>query len=355
MNNIVITGGAGFVGSSIAFWLRKNLPETGITCFDNLHRRGSELQIPRLFKAGIQFIHGDIRITSDLESLPPFDLLIECSAEPSVLAGVTSSPTYLIDTNLVGTLNCLEIIRQNNARLIFLSTSRVYPYESINSVEYQENSTRFTPRFMGEIRGISGLGISEDFPLSGARSLYGATKLSSELFIEEYAAGYGIPSIINRCGLISGPWQLGKVDQGIVMHWVRSHIQGLDLSYIGYGGEGKQVRDVLHITDLCRLIEIQVSQPDLFTDRIYNVGGGPDNSISLKELTTVCRNATGISVPIHSIQDTRPNDIIWYVTDNRRTSHACGWKPEISVQQTVEDITSWISDIGENLNVALAE
>ena len=355
MHNIVITGGAGFVGSSLAFWLKKKFPDIGITCFDNLHRRGSELNIPRLLEAGISFIHGDIRMKSDLEMLPPFDLLIECSAEPSVLAGITSSPSYLLETNMVGTLNCLEVIRQNNAGLIFLSTSRVYPIQTINSVLYTEESTRFSPLDPISVTGFSSFGISEDFPISGARSLYGATKLCSELFIEEYAAGFGIRSIINRCGMISGPWQMGKVDQGVVMHWVMSHIQGLELSYIGYGGEGKQVRDVLHITDLCRLIEMQILQPDLFVNRSYNVGGGPDNSVSLQELTRICQTVTDNQILIRSIPDTRPNDLIWYVTDNRRITSLCGWKPEITVQQTVTDIASWIMDTNVHLIRALAE
>lgn len=340
---IVITGGAGFVGSSLAIFLRQQYPDFQIFCFDNLRRRGSELNIPRLKEHGIFFLHGDIRSQSDLEEIPDFDLLIECSAEPSVLAGITSSPSYLVETNLIGTLNCLELVRKNQSSIIFLSTSRVYPIKRINEVQYGESESRFYPVISEKCVGISDQGISESFPLEGIRSLYGSTKLSSELFIQEYGDSYRISSIINRCGLISGPWQMGKVDQGVIMHWVLSHILNRPLQYIGYGGEGKQVRDVLHISDLCRLIQIQIEQFDLFAGGIYNAGGGLSASISLKELTDICQRVTGRKVPIEKISQNRPNDLIWYITDNNQLTNMCNWRPEKTVEQTVSDIADWIN------------
>lgn len=343
MRKIVITGGAGFVGSSLALFLAEQSNKFSITCFDNLHRRGSELNIPRLKKAGVRFIHGDIRIQGDLDELPLFDILIECSAEPSVLAGITSSPSYLLETNLLGTLNCIEQVRKNKASIIFLSTSRVYPIEPINANHFSEDETRFFPE--GDFTpGFSHEGITEHFPLSGVRSLYGTTKLCSELCIEEYAASYGISAVINRCGLISGPWQMGKVDQGVIMHWVISHLEQKSLSYIGYGGEGKQVRDVLHIHDLCRLIHLQIQEIDRFKGTCFNVGGGLAQSTSLLELTRMCQEITGNIIPIQKIPETRQNDLIWYVTDNAKITQFCGWKPEKTVYDTVQDISAWILD-----------
>jgi CDP-paratose 2-epimerase len=341
-NKIVITGGAGFVGSSLAIHLKLQYPDCHIVCFDNLRRRGSELNLPRLKEHGIFFLHGDIRCKSDLDDIPYFDLLIECSAEPSVLAGVTSSPSYLLETNLLGTLNCLEIVRKNHSSIIFLSTSRVYPIKLINEVQYAESASRFTPVISEKCVGISDQGISESFPLGGVRSLYGSTKLSSELFIQEYADSYNISAIINRCGLISGPWQMGKIDQGVVMHWVLSHILEKPLQYIGYGGEGKQVRDVLHITDLCRLIQKQIEQFDLFTGGIYNAGGGLNASMSLMELTEICQRVTGKTVQIEKVLQNRPNDLIWYITDNNQITNRCNWRPQKTVEQTVSDIADWI-------------
>lgn len=348
-SHILITGGAGFVGSSLALHIRKVFPAIAITCFDSLHRRGSELNIPRLRAEKIRFIHGDIRIKEDLEDLPLFDLMIECSAEPSVLAGITSSPEYLLNTNLVGTLRCLESVRKNMADLIFLSTSRVYPMESINNQIYHEEDTRFTPSDFSKFRGITKMGISELFPLDGIRSLYGATKLCSELFIQEYAAAFGISAIINRCGLISGPWQMGKVDQGVIMHWILSHLLKRPLQYLGYDGNGKQVRDVLHIADLCRLIEIQIKNPNIFKGRVFNAGGGLNASISLCELTTICQKVTGNIIPIGHILDDRPNDLIWYITDNTLLTQTCGWQPEYLVEQTVQDIAVWITSHRQDL------
>ncbi len=214
--NILVAGGAGFVGSNLALRFKNEYPEINVIVFDNLKRRGSELNLPRLKEKGITFIHGDIRNKEDFNDIT-FDLLIECSAEPSVLAGLNGSPEYVLNTNLVGTLNCLELARINNAAIVFLSTSRVYPYYPINNANYDEKETRFELSAEQKIRGISKKGISERLSLEGPRSIYGATKLASELFITEYIETYKIKGVINRFGCIAGPWQMGKVDQGVVV------------------------------------------------------------------------------------------------------------------------------------------
>jgi CDP-paratose 2-epimerase len=339
---ILITGGAGFVGSNLALFLKKNLHGSTVTCFDNLKRRGSELNLARLKEAGIQFIHGDVRNPEDFEAIPPFDLMIECSAEPSVLAGIDSSPSYVLNTNIMGTINCLEAVRKNRASLIFLSTSRVYPFKAINALAYREDATRFSLAGNNETTGVTQEGITDDFSLQGPRSLYGATKLCSEYLITEYIESYGIRAMINRCGLISGPWQMGKVDQGVVMLWVACHVFKKELSYIGYNGTGKQVRDVLHIDDLCDLILLQINRFDEFNGEIFNAGGGLKNSISLQEMTALCQEITGVTIPLGSDTRTRPNDLIWYVTDNSRVSGSFGWKPRRTVRDTIADTHQWL-------------
>src|SRR5574337_1636395 len=123
------------------------------------------------------------------------------------MAGITSSPDYLIDTNLLGSINCLEVAREQNAAFLFLSTSRVYPIEYINSLNYEETRTRFVLTNEQKIPGATAKGIAENFPLDKPRSLYGAAKLAAELLIQEYADTYKMPSIINRFGVITGPWQ----------------------------------------------------------------------------------------------------------------------------------------------------
>ena len=199
MNKIIlVTGGAGFVGSNLSIKLKADYPSSRVIALDNLKRRGSELNIPRLRSNNVEFIHGDIRNKEDIEQIGQFDLMIECSAEPSVLAGYNESPAYLINTNLVGTINCLEAIRKNKADIIFLSTSRVYPVDALNQLPYDERETRFDLTKKSKTTGVSVEGISESFTLNGPRSLYGATKLASEILLTEYVDMYGIHGIINR-------------------------------------------------------------------------------------------------------------------------------------------------------------
>ncbi|MCK4821242.1 NAD-dependent epimerase/dehydratase family protein, partial [bacterium] len=143
MKTILVTERAGFVGSHMALNFKRDQIDTRVVVLDNLKRRGSELNIPRLKEGGVEFIHGDIRSKEDLESIGPVDILIECSAECSVLAGYNSSPEYVINTNLFGVINCLEIARKYQADFVFLSTSRVYPIKTINTLEYWEGETRF--------------------------------------------------------------------------------------------------------------------------------------------------------------------------------------------------------------------
>ena len=231
---VLVTGGAGFVGANLGISLAERHPEWELVAYDNLYRRGSELNLPRLEQAGISFVKGDVRSLEELLAIEPVDALIECSAEPSVLAGANGETAYIVQTNLLGAYNCLELARRDGAQLIFLSTSRVYPMGPQSELAYTEGPTRFELSEGQEIPGVSTAGISEDFPLEGARSLYGATKLAAELLIEEYAEGFGLRTVIDRCGVITGPWQMGKVDQGVFAFWLFHHHFGLPLSYIGY-------------------------------------------------------------------------------------------------------------------------
>lgn len=343
MKRILITGGAGFAGSNLAIRLKEIYSNSHIICFDNLKRRGSELSLTRLKKGGIEFVHGDVRVKDDLLEVGAVDLVFDCSAEPSVLAGVGGSPSYVIDTNFTGTINCLELARIHNAELLFLSTSRVYPVEAINKLKYREAETRFE-MLPQVVVGASEHGIAEDFPLEGARSLYGASKLASELFIQEYIDTYGVKAIINRCGVLTGPWQMGKVDQGVTVLWVAKHIFNKELSYIGYGGTGKQVRDILHIDDLFDLISVQLKNFDSYSGKTFNVGGGQETSISLQELTAICQKATGNKIKISQIAENRPNDLISYITDNRRVSQATGWSPKRTPSMIIDEIAQWIRD-----------
>jgi len=344
-NCILVTGGAGFVGSNLALRMRKRYPDAQIVVADNLKRRGSEFNLPRLAASGIAFVHADVRNAEDL-ALPgyEFDLLLECSAEPSVLAGFDAGPTYLINTNLAGTVNCLEVARRTGADVVFFSTSRVYPISVIESIRVVEEQSRFDIAADQHITGVSAAGIAESFPLDGARSLYGTTKLCSELIIEEYADMYGLRYVIDRCGVITGPWQMGKADQGVFALWMGKHYFRRPLKYIGYGGTGKQVRDLISIDDLGTLVERQLDDLANLPHRLYNVGGGLDSSLSLLETTRLCEEITGNSVEIEAIPENRPLDVKIYVTDNRRVNGDTGWSPVKTPKDTLSDIFEWIHD-----------
>ena len=353
MTRLLITGGAGFVGSNLAVSLAARHPEWEIVVLDNLYRRGSELNLPRLEEAGVEFVRGDVREPEDLVRVPRVDALIECSAEPSVMSGVDGDTGYLVHTNLTGAYNCLELARRDGAFVVFLSTSRVYPVEPQVDLRLEEAETRFEIAGVQDVPGVSPAGIAEDFPLEGARTLYGATKLAAELLIEEYRAGLEVPAVIDRCGVIAGPWQMGKVDQGVFTHWMLAHHFGNPLSYIGFGGKGKQVRDLLHVEDLVDLVERQLLAPGEWDGRTVNVGGGRECSLSLLETTAICRELTGNEVPIEPVEQTRAGDVPIYLSDCAKIFGLDEWRPQRSAKQVLADIHEWIAADEQRIAQAL--
>lgn len=352
-HRLLITGGAGFVGSNLAVSLSTRHPDWEIVALDNLYRRGSALNLPRLADAGVEFVEGDVRRPEDLAALPPISAMVECSAEPSVMSGVDGDTGYLVHTNLTGAYNCLELARRDGAFVVFLSTSRVYPVAPQVELRLEEAPTRFEIAAEQDVPGVSPAGISEAFPLDGARTLYGATKLAAELLIEEYRAGLGVPAVIDRCGVIAGPWQMGKVDQGVFTHWMLAHHFGNPLDYIGFGGAGKQVRDLLHVEDLVDLVERQLLDPGAWDGRTVNVGGGRECSLSLLETTEICRRLTGNEVPIGAVEETRPGDVPVYLSDCAKLFGLDEWRPRRSAEQVLADIHEWIAADEERIAEAL--
>jgi CDP-paratose 2-epimerase len=342
-HRVLVTGGAGFVGASLALALAHRHPDWEIVALDNLKRRGSELNLPRLRAAGVRYVHGDVREPGDLDALPPCQAIVECSAEPSALAGRDGDTSYVVDANLNGARNCLELARRDGAQLVFLSTSRVYPYLLLDSAAFREDASRFELAPDQQLRGMSPAGVSEDFPLDGPRTLYGATKLAAELLVAEYRAAFGLQTVIDRCGVLAGPWQMGKVDQGVFTHWVLSHYFERDLRYIGYGGHGKQVRDLLHVSDLVELVEDQLRRPDHWDGVTANVGGGREVSLSLLETTAICRELTGHSVDVGSADQDRPGDVRIYLSDCARLAGHTDWQPRRGPREVLEDIFTWVN------------
>jgi CDP-paratose 2-epimerase len=340
---VLVTGGAGFVGANLCVRLAERHADWRIVALDSLHRRGSELNLPRLREAGVEFVRGDVRNRAALDAVGPVTALVECSAEPSALAGVDGDTDFLVQTNLFGAHNCLEVCRRHGARMVFLSTSRVYPVATQRRLAYEEADTRFELLAEQPFVGASFAGIAEQFPLDGARTLYGATKLSAELLIQEYAVAFGLSAVIDRFGVIAGPWQMGKVDQGVFTHWVVSHYANRELSYIGFGGAGKQVRDLVHVDDAVDLIDEQLREPEPWAGATVNVGGGREGSLSLTETTAICCELTGNRPPIHPVAETRPGDVPVYLSDCARLSSMTDWRPRRTPEQTLADIFEWVS------------
>jgi CDP-paratose 2-epimerase len=349
---VLVTGGAGFVGGNLVVSLAGRHPDWELVALDNLMRRGSELNLPRLRKAGVEFVHGDVREPADLRAAGAFDAMVECSAEPSVLAGFGDA-SYSVQTNLIGAFNCLERARSEDAFLVFLSTSRVYPVAPQLELELKESETRFELAAEQPVAGAGPKGISEDFPMAGPRTLYGATKLSAEHLIEEYADAFGLRAVTNRCGVIAGPWQMGKVDQGVFSWWLLSHQFGRPLSYIGYGGSGKQVRDLLHVEDLVDLVDLQLCEQESWSGVTANVGGGRECSLSLLETTAICRELTGREVEIGIVSENRPGDVPVYLSDCSQLHSLTSWRPRRGPRDVLADLLAWSTRNEDELRAAL--
>lgn len=337
--NVLITGLAGFLGSRVARFLVAAQPSVHIWGIDNLSRRGSETNIGLLEKIGCQLRHGDLRCPSDLDELPAMDWVIDCAANPSVLAGLESGTSSLVGHNLIGTLNLLEKCRRDRSGLVLISSSRVYSIDALNQVRLEIAGDRFVAAVdQPDLPGLSGEGIAENFSTAAPISLYGGTKLACEVMALEYGHAFNLPIWINRCGIIAGAGQFGRADQGIFSFWIHSHFARQPLKFIGYGGTGHQVRDCLHPDDLARLVLLQMgANSDAPRAKICNVSGRLSNSMSLRELNTWCNDQFGYR-PVASDPATRPFDVPWLILDSRLACRQWNWAPEVSIGSILDEI-----------------
>lgn len=337
---ILITGICGFAGSSLArFWL-ENDPRVTIVGVDNFARPGSEINRGRLRELGIRLFHGDVRMPSDLEALPPVDWVIDAAANPSVLAGIDgrTSSRQLVEHNLLGTLNVLEYCRCHGAGLILLSSSRVYSIAGLSSLPVEVVGDAYRLITASSIQpGLSRAGVSEQFSTAAPLSLYGASKLASETMALEYGETFGFPVRINRCGILAGAGQFGRVDQGLFSYWINSWLHRRPLAYIGFEGAGHQVRDCLHPRDLAALLIKQTASGADVAERICNLGGGLANSMSLAGLSDWCAHRFG-GHEVGSISGERRFDVPWLVMDSSRAADLWGWRPEMKIHEILEEI-----------------
>ena len=294
---ILLTGACGFVGSTLARELPKHLQGIEIWGLDNFLREGSRSNLQSLLAQGIKVAEGDIRRPADLAKIPKVDWVIDCAAEPSVLAGTGTGMTSfdLLDHNLIGTIRMLEFCKQHGAGFILMSTSRVYSIPPLSSLPVKSTQGAYLPTSFLPEMGLSEDGIAERFPATPPSSLYGTSKRCSELLALEYADAFGFPVWINRCGVLAGKGQFGKADQGIFSFWIRSWRERKPLKYIGFDGQGSQVRDCLHPLDLIPVLlaQLEGKKPkdpgDGLDLRISNFGGGRANSCSLRQFKRLVR------------------------------------------------------------------
>ena len=340
---ILITGVCGFTGRRLAHVLPQFFENIEIYGIDNLLRPGSEFNRASAVAAGVSFFHGDLRLRSDLDALPGCDWVIDAAANPSVLAGVDgrSSARQLAEHNLAGTLHLLEYCREHGAGIVLLSTNRVYSIRDLATLPVRDCGSRFALDDTQPLpSGVSARGVTESFPVRQPVSLYGATKLASEIMAIEYGATFGFPVWVNRCGVLAGAGQLGTAEQGIFSYWLHAHAARRNLSYIGFGGRGLQVRDALHPDDLALLIARQMRRNPP-SDAIYNVGGGPANAMSLAQLTAWCDDRFGTHAPRPAERE-RPFDVPWLVMDSSRARAEFGWEPARALPSILEEIAAHV-------------
>lgn len=327
--NILITGGLGFIGTNLANYLI--LKKHNIICIDNLLRKENKRNLNYLNKKCNVYI----KSTSFIKNLKNIDLIIHLASDPSVMSGVTYK-SNLVKSNIQTTLDCLELCKLNKIPIIFFSSSRIYPINTINKFKYKIVEKRFV--LESKNKGITYKSFNDDLDINGVKSLYGFSKFSSEELIKEYASLFGVKFIVNRFGLVSGFLQNGHKNQGILSFMLKKWIENKEFKVIGYGGN--QVRDVLNVEDLCILIDKQIENifDKNFSNQTFNVGGGLNFSYSINEIIDVLNKKYFIKKEVPLIDNERIVDIKYYVSDNRKVSSAYNWKPKKDIVETISDI-----------------
>ena len=261
-------------------------------------------------------------------------MVIDCCAEPAIEVS-KKEPDRVFSTNLIGTFNILKKCVTDKANIIFLSSSRVYSIKKLRALVRDLNIK--SPLKIKKK-------ITENFETESASSLYGFTKIASEKLIKEFFFKTNLKYLINRFGVISGPWQFGKQDQGFASLWVAKHFFKKRLSYIGFGGKGHQVRDIIHINDVCNIILLQIQNLKKINNQTFNIGGGERNKISLQDLTIKCEKITKNKIKISKNKRTSLFDIPYFVTDNSKIYKFYKWRPLHNVDRLLYDIYIWLKE-----------
>ena len=334
---LLITGVCGFVGSALCGALLEQ-PAGGepieIHGIDNLSRMGSEINRPLLARLGVRVVHGDLRNPQDLEQLPACDFVIDAAANPSVLAGVDgqSSSRQVFDHNLSSTIHLLEYCKKHRAGFTLISTSRVYSIAALAGLPMAQRNGAFTvARRKRCRRACPPRAWRKDFSTTPPISLYGVSKLASELLALEYGETFGFAVWINRCGVLAGAGQFGRADQGIFSYWINAYLRRRPLKYIGFGGQGFQARDAFHPRDLVPLLRQQFEPDRAGGDAHLQPGRRAGQQHVASAAQPVVRAAASANTRWRRRRGIRPFDIPWMVMDYRLAASTWGWKPQRSL------------------------
>ena len=330
---MLITGGAGFIGCNAArFFGARNW---NITVLDNLSRSGTEKNLQWLRdEISFDFAQVDIRDQAGLERVIAdgrFDAVIHLAAQVAVTTSVTD-PRSDFSVNALGTFNVLDAVRLYcpEAVFIFASTNKVYG--KIVGATCELRGTRYA--YSNRPHGIG-----ESEPLDFL-SPYGCSKGAADQYALDFARIYKIPAISFRQSCIYGPRQFGVEDQGWVAWFVIASMLGRDITIFG---DGKQVRDVLHVDDLLHAYDAAIRTPEKAAGEAFNIGGGPSRTISLIDLIAVLKERFQRDIPLRW-DDWRPGDQQVYVSDIRKIKKALDWKPEIDVNRGITQLIDWVEE-----------
>jgi CDP-paratose 2-epimerase len=328
---VLVTGGAGFIGcGTVDHMLRL---DHEVTVLDDLSRRGSELNLKWLLQSHeVKFEHKDVSDYSSVLSIcrrTRFDAVIHLAAQVAVTTSV-SDPRRDFEVNALGTLNVLEAIRETSpdAVLVFASTNKVYGH--LDRLGTVESSGRY--EFEDVVQGVGELEPLDFY------SPYGCSKGAADQYVLDYSRIYGLRTVVMRQSCIYGYRQFGVEDQGWVAWFIIAHILGRPITVYG---NGKQVRDLLFIDDLVAAYSAAIEGIDTVVGQVFNIGGGPANTLSLIELMDRLEELSGRRVEAGP-GDWRPGDQPIYVSDIRKAERELGWQPKISTRDGVERLYRWV-------------
>jgi len=334
MTRILITGGAGFVGCNLADYFLNKKHE--VTVFDNLSRNGTEKNLEWLkskHKVGFEFIKDDIRNFDPLvNAVKDKDFIFHTAGQVAVTASV-KTPREDFEINALGTFNVLEAARKINSDpiIVFTSTNKVYG-NNVNKIPLTEKETRYEfadPKYKD--------GVPEDFPTDAdEHTPYGSSKYAADIYARDFFTIYGLRTVTFRMSCTYGIRQFGNEDQGWVAHFIISSF--FNKPIVIYGN-GKQVRDILFIDDLVRAFELACQNIEKTKGRVYNVGGGIKNTISLLELLDLLKSF-GLK-PEYTFDDWRPADQKVYISDVKKATEF-GWEPKIPPEEGVKKLLEWV-------------